>query len=96
MTDLTRLERVLDDHGVTGVLHLAALRVPFVRENPVAGAQVNVIGTVNVLEASAGRGEGMPPLVYASSIAEHGEHPSTLYGVFKLRGHGASDALSRP
>jgi UDP-glucuronate 4-epimerase len=93
VTDLEHLERVLDEHDVTGVIHLAALQVPFVREDPVAGARVNVTGTVNVLEAVRRRGDRMAPVVYASSIAalaEPGEHPSTLYGVFKRANEGTA------
>jgi UDP-glucuronate 4-epimerase len=94
VTDLGHLERVLDEHDVTGVIHLAALQVPFVRADPVAGAQVNVAGTVNVLEAVRRRGDGMAPVVYASSIAALSEppggHPSTLYGVFKRANEGTA------
>src|SRR3954449_9998378 len=94
VTDLAALERAMDDHGVTGVIHLAALQVPFVRADPVAGAAVNVGGTVNVLEAVRRRGEGMAPVVYASSIAALAEppggYPSTLYGVFKLANEGTA------
>jgi UDP-glucuronate 4-epimerase len=93
-TDLAALERVLDEHDVAGVIHLAALQVPFVRNDPVAGAQVNVTGTVNVLEAVRRRGDGMRPVVYASSIAalpvEGQEYPGTLYGVFKLANEGTA------
>jgi nucleoside-diphosphate-sugar epimerase len=67
--------------------------VPFVRADPVAGAQVNVTGTVNVLEAVRRRGDRMAPVVYASSIAAlaaPGEHPSTLYGVFKQANEGTA------
>ncbi len=93
VTDLAQLERALDEHDVTAVIHLAALQVPFVRADPVAGAQVNVTGTVNVLEAVRRRGDRMAPVVYASSIAalaEPGEHPSTLYGVFKQANEGTA------
>ena len=69
VTDLDHLERVIDEHEVTRVIHLAALQVPFVREDPVLGSRVNVTGTVNVLEAVRRRGDGMGPVVYASSIA---------------------------
>jgi nucleoside-diphosphate-sugar epimerase len=94
VTDLDQLERVMDDHGVTGVIHLAALQVPFVRADPVGGAAVNVAGTVNVLEAVRRRADGMAPVVYASSIAAlaepPGAYPSTLYGVFKLANEGTA------
>ncbi len=93
VTDLAQLERTLDAHDVTAVIHLAALQVPFVRADPVAGARVNVTGTVNVLEAVRRRGAGMAPTVYASSIAARaaaGTHPSTLYGVFKLANEGTA------
>jgi nucleoside-diphosphate-sugar epimerase len=93
--DLAQLERAMDEHDVGGVIHLAALQVPFVRSDPVAGAEVNVTGTVNVFEAVRRRGEGQLPLVYASSIAalapEPGAHPATLYGIFKRANEGTAE-----
>ena len=67
ITDLDALERVLAEHEITKVIHLAALQVPFVRADPALGARVNVLGTVNVLEAVRRR-EGIGAVVYASSI----------------------------
>src|SRR3954447_18142746 len=93
VTDLAALERVMDEHDVTNVIHLAALQVPFVRDDPVLGSRVNVTGTVNVLEAVRRRGDGMGPVVYASSIAAmkaDADYPSTLYGVFKLANEGTA------
>jgi nucleoside-diphosphate-sugar epimerase len=83
----------MQDRGVTHLIHLAALQVPFVRADPPLGARVNVVGTVTVFEAvRAAPLTGT--LAYASSIAaydppqpghEHEQRgvPSTLYGVFK-------------
>jgi nucleoside-diphosphate-sugar epimerase len=93
ITDLATVERVLAENDVTHVVHLAALQVPFVRENPVLGAQVNVTGTVNVFEAA--RRHGLEtPVAYASSAAVYDRHgtiaPSTLYGVFKLANEGTA------
>ena len=91
VTDLAGLQSAIAEHGVTSIIHLAALQVPFVREDPVAGARVNVEGTVNVLEAA--RRGGIGRVVYASSIAalaEPGEHPSTLYGIFKRANEGTA------
>jgi UDP-glucuronate 4-epimerase len=91
ITDFEAVERVIDEHAITNAIHLAALQVPFVRADPVLGARVNVVGTINVLEAVRRRSDRMGPLVYASSIAVYGaagtldagDHPGTLYGVTK-------------
>ena len=88
ITDLEALERTIDEHGVTHVIHLAALQVPFCRADPPLGARVNVLGTVNVFEAAKKRPQ-LAPLTYASSIAAFAPngtmagHPSTIYGVYK-------------
>jgi UDP-glucuronate 4-epimerase len=90
ITDLNVVERALDEHGISHVIHLAALQVPFVRADPPLGARVDVLGTVNVFEAVRRRKGRIAPLVYASSIAALGgdEHPSTLYGIFKRANEG--------
>jgi nucleoside-diphosphate-sugar epimerase len=102
--DLTAFDQVSDvmqAHSVTHIVHLAALQVPFCRANPVMGAQVNVVGTVNVFEAAKQR--GIAHLAHASSIAVYGapdeypaglltadapRNPHTLYGVYKQAGEG--------
>jgi UDP-glucuronate 4-epimerase len=90
ITDLNVVERALDEHAITHVIHLAALQIPFVRADPPLGARVDVLGTVNVFEAVRKRRDRIAPLVYASSIAALGEdeHPSTLYGIFKRANEG--------
>ena len=69
IAELDALERALDEHGITNVIHLAALQIPACRADPPLGARVNVVGTVNVFEAVKRRLERMAPVVYASSIA---------------------------
>ena len=74
------------ENGIGAILHLAALQVPFCKADPVAGARVNVVGTVAVFEAA--RSHGLRRLAYASSIAAHGApaesgYASTLYGAYK-------------
>jgi nucleoside-diphosphate-sugar epimerase len=94
VTDLVQLEEVITGQSVEAIIHLAALQVPFVRDDPVAGARVNVSGTVNVLEAARRYLHGGMPVVYASSIAalaEPGGYPSTLYGVFKHANEGTAE-----
>ncbi len=83
------LRRIAEAHGVTAIVHLAALQVPFCKADPVAGAKVNVLGTVNVLETA--RSLGLKRLAYASSIAIQGMTPdspwlATLYGAHKACG----------
>ena len=100
ITDLEALERAIDDHAITRVVHLAALQVPFVRANPPLGMRVNVAGTVNVFEAVSSRLDRIPGVAYASSSAVYGASdpspapesggtmPGTLYGVSKLADEG--------
>lgn len=87
IADTDAVRRVVDDHGVRSIIHLAALQVPFCAADPVAGARVNVVGTVNLFEAA--RHASVRRLAYASSIAALsfiGDPPwlKTLYGAYKL------------
>jgi UDP-glucuronate 4-epimerase len=102
VTDDAALGRALDEHGITRVVHLAALQVPFCRADPLRGARVNVEGTVAVFEAVKARLGRIPGLAYASSTAVYtvtdaspapesgGTEPSTLYGVYKLANEGTA------
>jgi nucleoside-diphosphate-sugar epimerase len=78
--------KAVETSGARALIHLAALQVPFCKADPVAGAMVNVVGTVNVFEAA--RKLGIKRLAYASSIAAHGAMEGhgtmpTLYGAYK-------------
>ncbi len=102
VTDLAALERIIDQQAISRVIHLAALQVPFCRADPPLGAAVNVVGTVNVLEAVRRRRDQIAHVVYASSIAAFDSPdtngagasmsatPGTLYGVYKRAGEQAS------
>jgi UDP-glucuronate 4-epimerase len=99
LTDAAALRATFERHGVTRVIHLAALQIPFCRQNPALGARVNVEGTINVFEAA--RAQGMRSVTYASSLAVYGPRdryvagpdglvasdvpfdPRTLYGAYK-------------
>ena len=96
VTDTGAVDRMVADHGITHVIHLAGLQIPFCKANPPLGAAVNVVGTVNILEAA--RQNGVRGIAYASSLAALGPPeaypetpvpddalpaPSTLYGVYK-------------
>jgi nucleoside-diphosphate-sugar epimerase len=94
VTDRAALERVLDEHGVTHVVHLAALLIPLIKRDPPYGTAVNVGGTVNVFDVAKTRGI---QVAYASSAAVYSDaddegrpvpndahgHPTTFYGVHK-------------
>ena len=102
ITDLEAFARTLDEHEITRVVHLAALQVPFCRADPVLGARVNVVGTVNVFEAVKERLDRIPGVAYASSAAVYGPDdpspapesggtaPGTIYGVYKLANEGTA------
>jgi nucleoside-diphosphate-sugar epimerase len=87
ISDSGAVVRVLEEVRPCAVIHLAALQVPFCKADPVAGAKVNVVGTVNVFEAA--RKLGIRRLAYASSIAAYGAMDEghgamhTLYGAYK-------------
>jgi nucleoside-diphosphate-sugar epimerase len=90
IADKDAVERAVARHKPSAIIHLAALQVPFVKADPILGAQVNVVGTVNVFEAA--RRHGVRRLVYASSVAAFLDSrtgfPNTLYGVYKLADEG--------
>ncbi|MGI9492729.1 MAG: NAD-dependent epimerase/dehydratase family protein [Geminicoccaceae bacterium] len=86
ISDSKRVLEVVRSHGVRAIIHLAALQVPFCKADPINGAKVNVVGTVNVFEAA--RSQRIKRLTFASSIAAHSffaEEPwlPTLYGAYK-------------
>jgi len=105
--DTRRVTALVKDDGITHIVHLAAQLMPHCQAAPVAGAMVNVIGTLNVFEAA--RHAGRPVrVVYASSSAVWGPEeayasgklseaeplkPSTHYGVFKQANEGNARAF---
>jgi nucleoside-diphosphate-sugar epimerase len=97
ITSEAEVRSALASSGADGVIHLAGMQVPGCRQNPIAGARVNVIGTLNVFEAA--RAAGVRRIVYASSAAVFGladeavdesvaPFPLTHYGVFKQANEG--------
>jgi UDP-glucuronate 4-epimerase len=105
VTDLNAVKEMVARHGVTHIIHLAGLQVPFCRANPSLGAHVNVVGTVNILEAARAHWGQVQGVSYASSLAVLGPaslytetpigddaplHPETLYGVYKQANEGTA------
>ena len=100
--DTAVVKSLIRDEGITHVVHLAAVLMPFCQKNPVEGGLINVIGTLNLFEAARDSGREVR-IVYASSSAvwgptdEYGEgaltedlpvKPATHYGVFKAANEG--------
>ncbi len=98
ITDEKAFESAVVDNGITNIIHLAALQVPFVRANPVLGMRVNVVGSTIVFETAKQHMDQVQSVAYASSIAVYGPGnlypagpiahdapmlPTTLYGVSK-------------
>lgn len=86
VTDGDRIATLVSKHGISAIIHLAGLQVPFCAANPALGARVNVEGTIHILEAA--RAAGIKRTAYASSVAAHAMPPGsaykeTLYGVYK-------------
>ena len=98
ITDADAFDAAIVDNGITNIIHLAALQVPFVRANPILGMRVNVVGSTIVFETAKQHQDQVKSVAYASSIAVYGptelypegpiRHdapmlPTTLYGVSK-------------
>ena len=96
---LADVRRAVDVAKPDAIIHLAGLQVPTCRVDPVAGAMVNVVGTLNIFEAA--REAGVANVTYASSAAVYGPAPAdhavgedeyidprTQYGVFKCANEG--------
>jgi nucleoside-diphosphate-sugar epimerase len=103
ITKFKDVESAIADHGVTHVLHLAGIQVPFCAADPLRGAMINVVGTLNVFEVARQRRDLVQSVVYASSAAVFGPEetyggvtvpegaplmPGTHYGVFKQCNEG--------
>ena len=102
IADLGALRRTIGEHGVTAIIHLAGLQIPACKADPLAGAGVNVLGTLAVFEAARQAGS-VEQIVFASSAAVIGPEeaygsgsvpndapllPATHYGVFKQCNEG--------
>jgi nucleoside-diphosphate-sugar epimerase len=99
ITDVAAVRAALEVSQARRIIHLAGLQVPSCKADPVAGAFVNVIGTLNVFEAA--KSLNVERVVYASSAAVFGPGesdapideaaatpPTTHYGVFKRTNEG--------
>ena len=82
--------------GCDLIIHLAAVLTPACQQEPIRGAEVNLIGTLNVFEAA--RTHQMRSVLFMSSAGVFGPedglqpYPMTLYGAYKLASEGCARA----
>jgi nucleoside-diphosphate-sugar epimerase len=82
--------------GCDAVVHLAGVLTPACAGDPVRGARINLIGTLNVFDAAIAC--GVRSVLYASSAGVSGPDdgatpfPMTHYGAFKLACEGSARA----
>jgi UDP-glucose 4-epimerase len=103
VTQFADVDSAIGQHGITHVLHLAGIQVPYCAADPIRGAMINVVGTLNVFEVARRRRDLVERIVYASSAAVFGPEeayggimvpegarllPGTHYGVFKQCNEG--------
>jgi len=96
--DIADTRAVVDAaNGCERIIHLAGLLTPACKADPVLGAKVNLVGTLNAFLAA--REHAMPAVIYMSSIGVFGPdggpepHPTTLYGAFKLASEHSARAF---
>jgi UDP-glucose 4-epimerase len=95
--DIVDTNQVFDaTEGCDAIINLAGILTPDCKTDPIRGARINLIGTLNVFEAARKRGIGR--IVYTSSAAVYGPTdghtpcPDTHYGAFKLACEGSARA----
>jgi len=82
--------------GCDGIVHLAGVLTPACKIDPVRGAMINLVGTLNVFNAA--QAYGIRHIVFTSSAGVYGPdddttpRPVTHYGAFKLAGEGSARA----
>lgn len=97
IVDFDKINKIIEDYNINQVYHLAAIvSVQDSIENPLLSNEVNVKGTINILESS--RLNNVKRVVFSSSAAVYGDEPSqpknedsktkpiSPYGVEKLIG----------
>jgi UDP-glucuronate 4-epimerase len=97
VTDAATIERLVEDHGVTSIVHCGAFSGPMVaRDQPRSIVEVNIGGTANLLEIA--RRRRMRRMVFCSSLTVYGSTadgpvpettataPTSVYGASKVAG----------
>ena len=98
LLDRPLLTRVIQDHKVSRIIHLAALLTPQCQQDPFGGCEVNVMGSVALFELARMNTGQIRGISYTSSYAVYGpeaddnslglkaadNRPPSFYGAFKM------------
>ncbi|MFW9992190.1 MAG: NAD-dependent epimerase/dehydratase family protein [Candidatus Odinarchaeota archaeon] len=95
--DQTSIERIIVDYNISIIFHLASILSAKGEGSPQLAYQVNMGGTINILEAA--RQQDIEQVIWPSSIAAFGPsspriltpndtctQPTTMYGISKVTG----------
>ncbi len=95
LADASQLKRVFEKERIGGIIHLAAILPTAAQRNPLLATQVNIEGSVHLLEMA--RDFGVQRLVFGGSLSIYGTYaadrtvsefdraaPEDLYGAAKL------------
>jgi len=106
ITDAAQLHQVFQKNQICGVIHLAAILPTAARHMPLRATQVNIQGSVNLLEMA--RQFGVQRFVFGSSLSVYGTWPADqlvsevtkaapedLYGAAKLYVEQLGDACRK-
>jgi UDP-glucose 4-epimerase len=105
VSDLDALCSIIESHGIDRIVHSAAILARTCQENPTLAVNVNVVGSLNVLEAASRL--GLARVVMASSIAVYGNstydpvdeahplNPTTIYGSAKVLAEACGQAYRK-
>jgi UDP-glucose 4-epimerase len=73
ITNKDHVERIFRQYPFTAIVHLASILNTASRENPLNATQVNIAGSLHILEAA--RKFRVPRVIYGSSISVYGSKP---------------------
>lgn len=103
ISDADQLRRAFELERIAAIIHLATILPTAAQRDPLRATQVNVDGSLNLLEMA--RGFGVPRIVFASSLSVYGTcapdrvvseadpaAPEDLYGSAKLYVEGLGKA----
>lgn len=68
-----QVEQIFRQHSFTAIVHLASLLNTASQKSPLEATQINVMGSLHILEAA--RKFGVPKVIYGSSISVYGSKP---------------------